>query len=332
MASPCCRTDPRLAGLIAAACLLAAASARAAEPAPTVIVDDMPTLAAITASAGGHTAYCLDGGSGAVVGVDPRAPHTRRRVLAGAAVEPRPLGIACIDSSTLVAVCVAGDAWSLRTWRIRPDEELAQGAAVQAIPLGTAADPAASAPRLVVARSREWLAIVGLPAPLPAVLRAPIAGARLGAPSDRGCPQLAASARPVAAAASPADELVIVTAACPGAGDAGQGGGGDVVSYYSTTGRTLLTLDSGLRGVRGVAFDREDGSLWAVAGDATPGLWRLDARFVAGRQAIRGQRLAPLASATGIVSLSGRMVAVLLGPPDQRLVRLDLDAPEVPVP
>lgn len=307
------------------------AAAHAADPARTVIVADVPALSAVAAPASGQTVYCLDGGAATVFAVDPRDPRTRRPVLAAAAAGPRPLDIACIDSSTLAAVCVADDTWSLRTWRIQPGAAIEQGAVLQAVPLGQAAERPTVPPRLVIARSREWLAIVGLPAPLPTVLRVPIAGARLGTPSDRGCPVLAADTRPVAAAAGPADELVIVTAGRQPPGDAGQGGG-DFVSYFSTMGRPLLTLDTGLRGVRAVAFDREDGSLWAAAGDPTPGLWRLDATFSAGRQAIRGQRAAPVAAGPGLICLAGRSVVLLLGPPDQTLVRLDLDAPETHVP
>jgi hypothetical protein len=178
----------------------------------------------------------------------------------------------------------------------------------------------------VVGRGREWLAIVGLPAPLPAVLRVPIAGNRLGAASDRGCPKLAAGTRAVAAAASPADELVIVTSSAGAAADADAAS--DIVTYYSSQGRPMIVLDTGLRNVRAAAFGRDDGALWMVAEEPAPGLWRLDAVFAAGRQAIRGSQIARFTAGAGLVGLDDRAVAVLTAPPGRRLVRLDLDTLE----
>lgn len=182
----------------------------------------------------------------------------------------------------------------------------------------------------MVARSREWIAVVGLPAPLPSVLRAPIAGARLAAASDRSCPKLPAGTQLLAAAAGPADELVLVTAGRPGPGDAGPAA--DLVTYYSNAGRPLLALDSGLRGIRAAAFGRDDGRLWVVAEEPAPGLWRLDAAFVDGRQTIRGSHVARFATAAGLVSIADRAIAALTATPGMRLVRLDLDTTEKPGP
>ena len=313
--------------LLVAGLAIAAGIGRAAEPVATVLIDDVPGLVGIAAPANGQTVYCLDGGSGGVIAVDPRAPETRRQALAATAAGPRPLAIACLDSSTLAAVCADGDAWSVRTWRVQPQRPADPAAPLQAVAVGTATERPATPPRLVVGRSREWLAIVGLPAPLPAVLRMPIAGARLGAASDRGCPRLAAGVLPVAATASPADELVIVTSDRR----AGRPDGdprSDLVTYHSTAGRPLLALDTGLRDVRAAGFGRDDGSLWVLAGDKTPGLWRLDAVFADGRQVIRGHQAARLTAPAGLVCLGDRTLAVLIGPPDQRLVRLDLGTTE----
>lgn len=303
---------------------LVVTSGRGAEPALTPLIDDVPSLAGLAAPASGQTVYCLDGESAAVIALDPRAPDRRRTALAASRAGPRPLTIACLDSSTLAAVCADGHAWSLRTWRVQPDREADPAAPLQAVPLGTANEPTTTTPRLVVSRGREWLAVVGLPAPLPPVLRLPIAGARLGPASDRGCPKLAPGTRLASAAAGPADALVIVTSSAAAVGDAGS----DVVTYYSTAGRPLLALDTGLQGVRAAAFGRDDGALWVVAEKPEPGLWRLDAVFVAGRQGIRGRHAARLADAAGLVSLDDRTVAVLAGATDRRLVLLDLDPPE----
>ena len=134
----------------------------------------------------------------------------------------------------------------------------------------------------------------------------------------------------VAAAVSPADELVLIDTAIEGAGSA-------AVSFHGASGREILRLDTGLFNVRGAAFGRGDGVLWLIADEATlvgqpAGLWRLDAVFAAGRQAIRGSHAARLAAAAGLVSLDDRTVAVLAGPTDRRLVRLDLDTTENPGP
>lgn len=303
---------------------LVGTSGGAAEPSLTPLVDDVPTLAGLAALASGQTVYCLDGASAAVLAVDPRAPDRRRTAVAATGTGPRPLAIACLDSSTLAAVCVEEHAWSLRTWRMQPDRPADPATPLQAVPLGTATEAAPSPPRCVVGRGREWLAVVGLPAPLPQVVRLPIAGARLGVASDRGCPKLGAGTRPVAATAGPGDALVIVTSAATANGDAA----GDVVTYYSTAGRPLLALDTGLQGIRAAAFGRDDGALWVVAEKPEPGLWRLDAVFAAGRQAIRGSHAARLVDGSSLVSLDDRTVAVLAGPNGRRLVRLDLDTPE----
>jgi hypothetical protein len=328
MACPPRRTErPPCTGWFAGCTVLVAlvlTGGQAAEPALTPLVDDVPALTSLATPANGQTVYCLDGESAAVIALDPRAPDKRRTALAASGAGPRPQAIACLDSSTLAALCAEGHAWSLRTWRVQPDRAADPATPLQAVPLGTANEPTTTTPWLVVGRGREWLAVVGLPAPLPPVLRLPIAGARLGAASDRGCPKLAAGTRAAAAAASPADALVIVTSSARAPGDAG----GDIVTYYSAAGRPLLALDTGLQGVRAAAFGRADGALWVLAEAPAPGLWRLDAVFAAGRQAIRGSHAARLAAAADLVSLDDRTVAVLAGPTDRRLVRLDLDPTE----
>ena len=152
---------------------------QAAEPALTPLVDDVPALTSLATPANGQTVYCLDGESAAVIALDPRAPDKRRTALAASGAGPRPQAIACLDSSTLAALCAEGHAWSLRTWRVQPDRAADPAAPLQAVPLGTANEPTTTAPWLVVGRGREWLAVVGLPAPLPPVLRLPIAATSL---------------------------------------------------------------------------------------------------------------------------------------------------------
>ncbi|MFN9368345.1 MAG: hypothetical protein ACK6CT_06195 [Planctomycetia bacterium] len=329
----CGRFGPRGSAWDRLACLvaLAAGFAAATEPVGTTIVADVPTLTAVAAPASGQIVFCLDGASAAVIAVDPRMPETRRPALAASSAEPRPVAIACLDSNTLAGLCVDGDAWSVRTWRVPVDGAADPAAPLQTIPLGRAAERPAAAPRLTLGRSRDWLTVVGLPAPLPAVLRAPIAGVRLGPASDRGCPKLNADTHPVAAAAGPADELVIITSGQRGAGDTVPGGD-DTITYYSSTGRQLLTLDTGLRGIRAAAFSRGDGSLWVVADGPMPGLFRLDATFDAGRQAIRGTPAARFTAAADLVSLGDRTTAVLVGTPERRLVRYELDGTEKDAP
>lgn len=305
---------------------LAVTSGQGSEPSLNPLIDDVPTLTSLATPASGQTVYCLDGASAAVLAVDPRAPDRHRTAVAAATTGPRPLAIACLDSSTLAVLCAEGHVWSLRTWRVHSDRAADPAVPLQSLPLGTATEPAPTVPRLVVGRGRDWIAVVGLPAAMAPVLRVPIAGTRLGAASDRGCPKLAAGTRANAAAAGPADDLVIVTESA-GAGGA-ETSGGDVITYYSNAGRPLLVLDTGLKGIRAAAFGRDDGSLWVTADGPAPGLWRLDAVFADGRQAIRGSHTARFGPAAALVSITDRAVAVLTGPPEPRLVRIDLDTPE----
>jgi hypothetical protein len=121
-------------------------------------------------------------------------------------------------------LCRANQVWTLQTHRLQPDTPADPGKPAQTVTVGgaprggpkpgTNAVPAAADTQacLIVSPSRDWLGVCGLPAPQPAVLRGPIAGARIGAVSARACPVLAPGQRLSAATISMAEEFVLFTA------------------------------------------------------------------------------------------------------------------------
>ncbi len=324
---------------VRAACVILASlgfAPSAPEPAAAAVVvlcDDAPGVTDLAAPGSGQTVYCLDGRSGAIVAIDPFKPEKRRTVVGPAAAgEPVPVAIACIDTSTLVAVCRGGDSWSVRTWRIHPERTAESGAALQTVPCGDAGGESAAV-RVTVSRGREWVAISGLPPPLAPVLRAPIAGVRVGTFSDRGAPRLPESSRLAAAAVGPLDELIVFGSAAKNA--AGDDAGAEV-TFYGRAGQPLLRLDTGLQAIRGAACSRGDGTLWVLAADPTPedgaaGLWRLDAEMRDGRQAIRPTCVARLAEPRAVVGVAKGSVVVSHGADGGTLVRIDPDpSPDQP--
>jgi hypothetical protein len=234
-----------------------------------------------------------------------------------------PLALGFIDMTVLAAVCRSGDEWSLRTWRLRPDAPADPAEPLQTVALGRATGSAAGV-GLAVSHSREWLVVTGLPEPLPAVLRAAIAGVRVGPLSARHCPELAPGVRPVAVTVGPRDELVLIErgsdvspahdAVTPPAG-AVTPPAGDAVSFFDATGLCLLRLDTGLTAIRDVAFAPEAGVLWVVADDAAPrqprgGLWRLDATLRGGHQAVAAVPVADLPAPLAVACPTKQSVLV----------------------
>lgn len=300
--------------------LFLAAAPAAANDAPLVTLADAEFAASdIVCPANGQTVYCLDPRTGAVVAVDSHAAAKRRTVIGPAPADgPRPLAIACIDSNTLVAVCRSGDAWSLRTWRLQPDAAVEFSAPLQEMALGAAAE-SAFPPRLVVGPSRDWLLIAGLPAPLPPLLRGPIAGARIGKVTDRGCPPPVEEGRVAAVAANRLDETMLFTVRDDRPAR---------LSFHDLSGRTLLDLDSTLPAIRDAACSPADGTLWVIGGDGSAdrpvGLWRLDAALDGGRQIVRPVCIARLADPQAVACISNTAVVVAHGGAGRTLVRLDL--------
>ena len=304
----------RLAPLL----LLGAAAAAAEDAAVVTLVDAGFAASDLACPTNGQTIYCLDPRTGAVLAVDPQTPAKRRTAIAAApAAGPRPLAIACIDTNTLAAVCRDGDAWSIRTWRLQPDVPVEFSAPLQDTAVGAAA-ASAPAPHLLVGPSRDWLTVTGLPEPLPPVVRAAIAGTRVGKPSDRDCPPRTPAVI-TAVAANRLDETMLFTA---------RGDRPPRLTFLDLAGRPLLDLASDLPGVCDAACSAADGTLWAVGGDGSAdrpeGLWRLDAAMEDGRQVVRPACVARLGAPQAVACVSHTAVVVAHGPGGRTLVRFDL--------
>lgn len=293
------------------------------------IVQDLPGADDLAAPANGQTLYVLDESNGAVVALDPFETDGRWVALAAAAGGPGVSSIGCIDTGVLAILGRGPDGWSVRTHRMQPGVTADPREPTQTIAVPAAdADPRAAGtaapsgdPCLAVSPSREWLGICGLPAPLPAVLRAPIAGARIGGLSARGCPQPDRDARPVAATISTGDDLILFSAA-------GRESSLFVSFHMPPDPRRLLYLDTGLTHVRDAAYSRSDGTLWAVgtgtsSTESVEGLWRIDGVLRNARQAARAVCVARLPSARAVVCLSERAIVVTHGDRPRIVSRID---------
>lgn len=311
-------------------CMAAArASNTVADDAAAVVtlVDDMPGAGRLAAPATGQTLYIIDEERRAVAAVDPFEPAKRWTVIGptildGAAGEKatRPVAIGCIDSNTLALVCRTGDAWSVRTYnKLAPPGSKTEAASLlQTLALGASPQDAPGVD-LIVSPSREWLAVIGLPPPLPPVVRAPIAGVRTEPFSERRCPRLPAATRPVAGTISSGEEWILF--APERTGETSR----VFLSFHSNAGtQQLLHLDTGLAGIRDAACCRGSGTLWVVGnGDSSAqpaGLWRIDAVLENGRQAARPTCVAKLENPRSIACLSDRAIAVTVGDKPRRVV------------
>lgn len=328
------------------------------EPQRTDLILDRPAAGDLAAPANGQTLYILDESSGDILAIDPFEPT--KRWIAVAASEGKvaagdPLAIGCIDTSMLAVLTRAAAGWSIQTHRLQAGKAADPGSPAQSVaigrPPGSGVTPApASAtgrpagedrPCLAVSPSRDWLAVCGLPAPLPAVLRAPIAGARIGAVSARACPILPAEVLPSAATISTAGEVVLFA---PDRGS--RAPAGICVSFYLPPDpRRLLHLDTSLTTIRDAAFCRADGTLWvvgagvAVAGsrgdtgsDGSPaaaleGLWRIDAVMRNERQSAEAVCIARLDGARAVTCLSERAIIVTHGRDRRTVSRIDPTQP-----
>jgi hypothetical protein len=281
----------------------------------------------VAATANGQTIAAIDAARRAITAFDASRPDARRVLVGPAAADAAAfVAVGYLTGDVVAAVCRAGDDWSLCTYRTAPDGPVDAGSPLQRIPIGTGSGDSEQVD-LAVSHARGWLAVTGLPAPLPPVLRAAVAGVRVGPLTDRGCPGLADDAVPVAAAVSPADELVLVLRGAPT--EAAPPDGGDAIAFFDLGGKELLRLPTGVQGVRGLEFGRGDTTLWVTATEPAgrSGLWRLDAAFVAGRQLIRPALVAPLESPRDLVSSSPRAIVVVYGGSPARLAVIDPTAP-----
>ncbi len=275
-----------------------------------------PADGRMAATPNGQQVCRIDETRRVIVGFDPRQPAAARE-LVGPLAGPAFVAVAFLAGDVVAAVCRDGDAWSLRTYRTRPGKAAEAADPLQVVALGEAAGPADGVD-IAVSHGRGWLAIAGLPPPLPPVLRAVMAGVRIGPVSDRSCPALPDGVRPVAVAVGPADELVLALRRTDGEET-------DQLAYYDLAGRELLQLPAGIRGTRGLDFGRGDGLLWAAAGhtDGRAGLWRLDAAFAEGQQVVRPVLVSALAKPHDVAAASPRAVVVSHGDPAGSVVWID---------
>lgn len=325
---------PRLSAVLASACCVVCSMGVAGGPPAESgdganvavravrLLESTAALGSLAVSANGQTVYVVDAGTGAIAAVDPFDPRRRRDVVsAPTADEGRPVAIGCLPGDVLAAVWRHRDAWDLKTHRMRPGETADPARPEARVPLGES-DGNGDRIAMVVSRTRDWLAVTGLPRPLRPVVRGVFAGAgvRLLPPVDNGPDD----ARPVAATVSPADELVLFEAV---------GDGEARIAFLTPSGRPLLRLRAGLSDVRSVAFSRRDGRLWATAGPGSgesAGLWRLDAEILAGEQAVRAVAMRGPSDPRALVDVPGESLVVVEGGPRPTLVRIDVDEKEKP--
>lgn len=282
-----------------------------------VLVDDLSGPLQLAASPTGQTLFTLRLEARDVLGIDladPTKQWTAVPAIPGS--DPKALGV--IDSSTLALVVRENETWSIRVHRLPAPGSPGAADPVQSVNLGTSAASGAE-PLVVVSPARDWLAVTGLPAPMPKILRLTITGARLGTPSERRCPPL--GDRPQAVTVGTAGEWGVFLPATPDAA-----GAGSFFSWVSPSGgQRLLHTDTGLERVVAAACCRETGLLWALAGGAigggAEGLWRVDAAYVEGRQVSRSVSIAALPAPTAVVCLPNGEVAVSHGLATSRIVR-----------
>jgi hypothetical protein len=285
----------------------------------------LPGVVRLAASVNGQAVRCLDGDRGALVSFEGDRLATVRDVV-GPLADFRCSALGCLPGDLVVAVGQTEGAWELRSYRIEPGTTADPGSPLQKIPLGDAAEPALRID-VVVSSNRGWLAVVGLPPPLSPVLRAAVAGVRIGPLSDRSCPDFPPGSRPMAATVSPRDELVIVTSPEPRTAEESQG---DAVAFYDLTGRERARFATGVTAVQGISFDRQGETLCVAGrgiGDGSVGVWRLEATLVAGRQAIRPTLVALVAAPQDLVSVAERRFMMLSSDPAGTLLQVDPSSP-----
>lgn len=314
------------AGVARALALVAVGAVVGVADVATTAIDGPSTMTRLATATNGQAVFGLDGTDGAVHMVDPfTSGRARQVVTAPGPGVPRPVAIAVIDSSVIAAVCREGDGWHLRTWRLAPDRPADAEQPLQSLSLGVATGGADLEVDVAVGRGRDWIVVAGLPAPLPPVLRAPLAGVRVGPLTSRSCPVPAGGARPIAVAVGPRDELVLVER---------DPASGVVVSYHDHTGRCVLRLPTGLAGLRDISFAPDGTALWVAGDDAAgdAGLWRLDATLRNGRQGIRPEFVLPRSSPRALAAPTGRVVVLSHGVGGEAsggsVERLDLPADE----
>ncbi len=270
----------------------------------------------LAVTANGQTVVSIDAARQAVMAVESERVDEWRDVVGPASADvPVPIAVECLTGDVVAVVCRSGDAWTLRTFRAVPSAIADPAKPLQEIDLGVAKGTGDEV-SMAVNHARGWLVVTGLPKPLPPILRAAVAGVRLGPLSDRSCPGIPDGQRPVAVTASPDGDLVIVLRSADG---------DDAIAFYDTGGREILRLPSGMRHVAGIDFGRGDGMLWAVGtgADGHSGLWRLDATLRDGRQVVQPVLIKPFAAPVAVVAASERAIIVLHGEPSRTVSRVE---------
>lgn len=303
-------------GLIAGACAAIGTTCLAVGPDRTPPSSGPAAPRGLAVTANGQTVVCIDGARKAVMAMDPTRADSWRDVVGPAGSgDPEPVAVACLAGDVVATVCRAGDTWSLRTFRTAPATVAVPSKPLQEIDLGSAQGTGDDV-SVAVNHARGWLVVAGLPRPLPPILRAVVAGVRLGPLSDRSCPEIPDGCRPVAVADNHAGDLVLVLR---------RADRDDAIAFYDAGGRELLRLPTGMRRVTGIGFGRGDGMLWAVGTDTDEhaGLWRLDAILRHGRQAIQPVLVDAITAPVALISASERAIVVVHGKPPRTVSRID---------
>ncbi len=343
---PLSRTRPAAVALAAIAILAfhgpptrAEVPVAPAEPSVTTRTQVLGSLSGgtrLAASANAQAVRCLLAAQGAVASFDPSQPADRR-IVVGPGIQGTCLAIGSLPGDVVAAVVRQGDAWWLRTYRIEPGATADPATPLQDVSLGSAAADSGSV-EIVVGTARGWLAITGLPAPLPPILRAAVAGVRIGPLSDRSCPSLPAGWRPVAATVSPRDELVLAVEPLPPGDEStdravnpGLGRSAEI-GFYELSGRELARFEAGVTRLRAITFDR-GGAALCVAGqglaDGRSGVWRLEATMHEGRQVVRPVLVAPHPAVCDLVAAADRGLIMLAADEAGTLLAID---PLPPIP
>ena len=285
---------------VSAACAVADESAAAGSVSVRTVVDASDGLIDLALAPNGQRLYGLSTDGATVVSIDcgRDATGVARVVVTGDSPDGPGRRIGCIDSS-VVAVLRASPTPVITTHRIPAAPESAEAAEpLQRVATTDAEAANASVPLtacLTVSHTRNWLALTAFSGTTPLVLRAPVAGVRVGSLSTRHSPELEGIAGVSAASVSPADELILVTSSVRGAGSRpAPPPATDSLAMYATPGGwELLRLDTGLRDIRDACVTNGSGRLWVITGSVESvdppqpaGLWRLDAALRNRRQAI----------------------------------------------
>lgn len=303
------------------------------DTAPAQVLGRIPGGMRLAATANGQAVRCLLADQGAVASFEPGRPADRRNVV-GPGTPGACLAIGCLPGDVVALVVREGEEWWLRTYRIEPGSTADPSAPLQEVALGATAGDSGPI-GLVVSTARGWLALTGLPPPLPPILRAPVAGVRIGPLSDRSCPKLPAGWRPVAATVSPRDEFVLALEPLPPEGESTAPAGSAAarpaqIGFYDLSGRELARFEAGVARLQAIAFDR-GGATLCVAGrglaDGRAGVWRLEAVMREGRQAVRPVLVTPHPAACDLVAGPERGLIMLAGDEAGTLLAIDPTPP-----